>query len=307
MKLKMASVSMVRNECDIMELFIKINSRIFDDIYIIDHMSSDGTKEIIGALKAQGFPVKYSQLNSSQFNQAETITNLIRQVAQLNLYDYIVPMDADEFLCLESNDISKWISSESFGLILWRTFCPISNEYYAAEAPLYEIFRMRESEPNQFYKIILGNEYAKACQIFSGNHFAENNHFKCEPKILSSYLAHVPIRTCNQLINKAILGSHALRAKSNRFAGEGFHWDLMAKIIRDKDFKIDFEDMAKIASRYAMDENSLPERPSLAMDGPRIGLSTDSIQMKNLSFVNNLKAFDSFMLGIKANPMRLYI
>ena len=128
---------MVRNECDIIELFIKINSRVFDAIYIVDHMSSDGTKEIISALKMQGFPVEYSQLNCSQFNQAETITNLVRQVAQLNLYDYIVPMDADEFLCIESNDISRWISSKSFGLIPWRTFCPISNEYYAAEAPLY--------------------------------------------------------------------------------------------------------------------------------------------------------------------------
>ena len=72
----------------------------------------------------------------------------------------------------------------------------------------------------------------------------------------------------------------------------------MAKIIRDKGFTIDYEDMAKIASRYAMEENALPERPSLVMDGPRIGLSTDSIQMKNLSYINNMKAFDSFMLGM---------
>lgn len=44
---KIAAVSMVRNECDIIELFLKINLRHLDFILVIDHNSDDGTTEIL--------------------------------------------------------------------------------------------------------------------------------------------------------------------------------------------------------------------------------------------------------------------
>jgi len=300
MTLKLAAVSMVRNECDIIELFVKINSRIFDAIYILDHMSSDGTEEIIKVLQTSGYPVKYSQLNTSQFNQDQVITNLVRQVANLDLYDYVMPIDADEFLLLEDKDsIENMVSKNAYGLIPWRTFCPISDKYFDVEAPLYDLFKMRDVEPNQFFKVFIGNEYAKNCSVSFGSHQAMSDRFIFEPKVMPVFLAHIPIRSSVQMVNKAILGSHAFRLTPRRAAGQGFHWDLMAKFIRQKDFKIEYDDMAMIALRYAISEDSLAQTPRFMLDGPRIGFSTDTIEMKNLAKINSLKSFDSFMLNMQ--------
>lgn len=146
--------------------------------------------------------------------------------------------------------------------------------------------------------MIIGNEYAKSCTVSPGNHFASNNSHSCQPKILPLHLSHVPIRSSEQLINKAILGSYSLRLKPDRANGEGFHWDLMAKIIRDKNFKMNHSDIADIAARYALPNDPKIETPSLLIDGPRIGITTDSIEFKDLAEINNVKSFDAFISGI---------
>jgi hypothetical protein len=45
--MKIAAVTMIKNECDILELFIKVNSRIIDAFYIIDHGSTDNCKKLL--------------------------------------------------------------------------------------------------------------------------------------------------------------------------------------------------------------------------------------------------------------------
>ncbi len=57
MSTKVAAITMIKDECDIIELFVRINSRSVDHIFVIDHDSKDGTQEILLRLKAQGFPL----------------------------------------------------------------------------------------------------------------------------------------------------------------------------------------------------------------------------------------------------------
>lgn len=44
---RVAAICMVRNECDIIESFVRHNSAIFDYIYFLNHHSSDTTVEIL--------------------------------------------------------------------------------------------------------------------------------------------------------------------------------------------------------------------------------------------------------------------
>ena len=48
--MKIAAISIVKNEADIIELFVKINSRICDHMYIVDGSSDDGTFEMLKEL-----------------------------------------------------------------------------------------------------------------------------------------------------------------------------------------------------------------------------------------------------------------
>ena len=47
---KIAIVSMVRNEADVIESFVRHNLQVADALYIIDHASTDGTGEILQQL-----------------------------------------------------------------------------------------------------------------------------------------------------------------------------------------------------------------------------------------------------------------
>ncbi|WP_422109483.1 glycosyltransferase family 2 protein, partial [Achromobacter xylosoxidans] len=44
---KLISISMVRNENDVIESFVRHNLELMDEMHIIDHGSSDGTREIL--------------------------------------------------------------------------------------------------------------------------------------------------------------------------------------------------------------------------------------------------------------------
>ena len=96
--MKIAAVTMVKNESDIIELFIKINSRFFDDIYILDHGSTDQTAKIIKLMKQKGYNLFYTLLDDKIYNQSKITTQAVRQIAKNKMYDYIMPIDADEFI-----------------------------------------------------------------------------------------------------------------------------------------------------------------------------------------------------------------
>jgi len=293
---KFAAIAMVKNECDIVELFIKINSRLFDCIYILDHLSDDSTAEIVKKFQALGYPINYILWPDNTFNQAMAITSVVRQVANMDIFDYIIPLDADEFLASENLSspkelVGSLISKTDIGLIPWKTYCPVSDAFFNLTAPLYENFRMRKVEPQQYYKVILGNEFAKNCSVSEGNHIARSEKFVTNPVILPLILQHVPVRSREQIIRKSILGSYSLALKKNRTQGEGFHWDLMAKQIRDNNYEISQEEIFELALHYATSDNKSSVNEILS-DAPRIGTEADSIEFMNLALINPLKSFD---------------
>jgi hypothetical protein len=49
--MKIASVTVVRNECDIIEEFVRYNLNFFDEMHIVNHLSTDSTLNILLKLK----------------------------------------------------------------------------------------------------------------------------------------------------------------------------------------------------------------------------------------------------------------
>ncbi len=304
--MKIAAVSMVKNECDIIELFIKINSRFFDAIYILDHGSTDFTSKIIRLMKEDGFNIFYTLVKDRIYNQSTITSNAVNQIARLELYDFIMPIDADEFI--PNNDIEKIkqflkekINSFDIGYLPWKTYCPIEKNYFESEAPLYNKFKARRSEINQYYKIIISNKLAKECKIEMGNH-----DIKHEPRfgyikknIVPSHLIHTPIRSEEQIISKAILGNHAFKLKKDRKPGEGFHWDELAKIIRSMNYSIPSETLSEMAANYAMPQIKSPKNIALTdlieLNSDPIGKKNDSINFPDLAKINLIKNLDEYI------------
>ena len=57
MNKKLVGLSMVRNESDIIETFIRHNLTLLNELHVVDHNSSDNTREILTLLKQEGLPI----------------------------------------------------------------------------------------------------------------------------------------------------------------------------------------------------------------------------------------------------------
>lgn len=301
--MKIAAISMVKNESDIIELFIKINSRFFDAIYILDHGSTDSTAQIVRLMKKSGYNVYYTLLNDKIYNQSKITTSAIRQIAQLDLYDYLMPLDADEFIPDEKIGLIRDFLSErhgdlDVGYFPWKTYCPINRKYFEAEAPLYDNFKARRIELSQFYKVIVTNRLGKFCTIAMGNHdiTTQEETGALKRHIIPSFLIHAPIRSQEQIISKAVLGSHSFKLKKDRVPGEGFHWDELTQQIREKNYSISDEMLFQVAANYAVPKEKWvkdqPINDAIEVACSSIGRAEDSIEFIELAKINLLRNFD---------------
>ena len=96
--MRLVAVSIVKNEADIIEPFIRHTRAWVDHHLVFDHDSSDGTREILGALQAEGLPLTLftdQALGNLQQARSNRLTSL---AARDHGADWILPLDADEIL-----------------------------------------------------------------------------------------------------------------------------------------------------------------------------------------------------------------
>lgn len=288
---------MIRNECDIVELFLRINLRQVDIIHVIDHCSDDGTAQIVQSLMREGLSIRYLRWSEPEFQQARVMTAVVRHLANQGIYDYIVPIDGDEFLVPHDphanlrDVLAEHLPPTAAGRALWRNYCPVRADYFSARAPLYENFRQRQREGELVEKLILGAEFARHCIVSEGNHAAWSPVGRVHEELLPVAFSHFPVRSPEQIIRKSILGSAALALKPNRKPREGYHWDLMADLVRARQFKLDDADLLAIAMRYPRQTDDDVDL-SLAADAPLLGHADDCITLPELAVIRPLQSMD---------------
>lgn len=300
---------MVKDECDIIELFVKINMRCLDHLYIVDHGSKDATPEILRRLASAGYAITVTRHQSVDQNQSDVTTALMRSVALTDKYDFIVPLDADEFINCGDRKFSDVLVAEvppgGAAQIPWATYVPIAEQAILGGAPLYEGFRMRMKEADQYYKVVVRNDLAKRAKLPIGNHAVLLDGVVLKVPTMTAILQHVPLRSVEQLMSKALLGSLKNAIRVGRKKGESFHSDQMAKYIRDADYSLTYQDLLNIACRYAADL-SAPFSESVAVDelAPRIGRIDDIFEYNELRNINIIKSFDDFSMAICSELLR---
>ena len=99
MSTKLIGLSMVRNESDIIETFVRHNLTLLDELHIIDHNSSDNTREILTYLKVEGLPLHIYHYNELEFSPERILNQIMRNIINNDeSIDYIFPLDADELI-----------------------------------------------------------------------------------------------------------------------------------------------------------------------------------------------------------------
>ncbi len=293
---------MVKDECDIIELFVRINLRFVDRMYIIDNNSSDATVEIIEKLQSEECPVTLWHDDSVDFQQSLTTISAVRRIADEYGPDWIIPLDADEFITENGRDLRSELENipeKNCGLMEWRTFVPLTCDYATLENPLWQNFRQRAIETVLFDKVVIPAHLAQQTLLPMGNHFLMTLEHKNVPSCkLSATLAHVPVRSPEQIVTKSIIGSIKHRITWDRKADEGFHKDLLADFIRKCRYSPDTGELQEMAFSYSQKPGEPVIRETDA--DKRVGTIDDCIRYKELSVINTLERFDRYMIELSS-------
>src|SRR5258708_26457510 len=94
--MKIVGISMIRNDADIVEPFVRHTLRLFDHLFVIVHCPDDGTGEILKALHSARLPMTLVFYGEPAFLHAAGLTWLARNAQPALHPDFIFPLHAAE-------------------------------------------------------------------------------------------------------------------------------------------------------------------------------------------------------------------
>lgn len=248
-------ISMIRNEKAILETFCAHASSLFDRIILIDHLSSDGTREYIKLLSEKCSNIEYYSFDEPGYYQSELMTWTASHLVDKKMPGWIFFLDADEFLPFRSKDeFDRKLSELSqFPVISmpWLNLVPLDME----SGGVIDEFFLKPPKPSRHHKIAYQPSRIPSDDYFiaQGNHilFLGNRSSKVKFPAKSSFpIYHLPIRTKHQLREKISYGVDSYqRMGRDRRGNNGFHWDEIHRIIENTG--LTNEIMAGIAAQYS--------------------------------------------------------
>jgi hypothetical protein len=246
---RIVAISCVKNENDIIEAFVRHTLTFVDKLVVLDNGSTDGSLEILRALREHGgLPVDIVEDPSPGHWQWQRMTRLMNEFA-VGKYgaDWVVSLDADEFIDAESPfDFRSALSSISGPVSMeWRTYVPSIED---DEGELNPVLRMRHrlaKEELKWFKVIVPRSIAarEGAQLAQGNHevLMEGRALAMTP-IARVNLAHFPIRDPQQFPSKIALCVLQHTAMHEKDPGWGYHLFQYWQTLK--------EDPQKIADTY---------------------------------------------------------
>ena len=122
--MKIVSFTMVNNESEIIESFVRYNYNFVDEMVIIDNGCTDSTIKIIRKLIAEGFKITVYDESLEAYNQYRMDNKYLNKIINEIKPDWILPLDADEFLTGEDDprEIIEKLPMDSVYYVTWRWY-----------------------------------------------------------------------------------------------------------------------------------------------------------------------------------------
>lgn len=263
---------MLRNESDIVALWLAHARSVFDRVYVVDHASSDGTFEYLSAVAAADDGVRLCRFNEPGYYQEE-ITNAVATIAALECpRAWLIPIDADEFVSLQDDrrldTVLRELTSEHVVELWWRNMVPLcltADVEITGTRPLLVANGLgRYSKKGMHASALTSLGY----RFVQGNHqiiTADQREVVRERVRGVGELRHLPVRSLAHFALKCVQGVLAYDSLplARRKVDQGFHWrDMVASSVRAG--KIDCARARAIAAFYG--ERSAARPAALDID-----------------------------------------
>lgn len=212
---RIVTISMVKNEADVIESFVRHALLIADFLLVTDHDSTDGTGEILAQLREEGLPLAVEGYTGAGHDQAEVMTALMYRAIEEYGADIIIPLDADEFLVSLSGGsayvrhILQELPATGIYQCQWFRYELAAPEESQEDYLLSRPAR-RSTMPDLPGKAIAGRfpVIERELSLMQGNHAlrlpGHEGRFLCAKaeELQDVHLAHFPLRSREQLISK---------------------------------------------------------------------------------------------------------
>ncbi len=117
--MKIVSFTMVNNESEIIESFIRYNYNFLDEMYIIDNGCTDNTIKILHNLKNDGYKIVIYDESLEAYDQFRLDNKYLNKIIEESNPDLIIPLDADEFIISDHKDPRREIEKLSLDKIYY--------------------------------------------------------------------------------------------------------------------------------------------------------------------------------------------
>jgi hypothetical protein len=242
----LVAITRILNEADIVEAFARHAGHFVDAHVFVDNGSTDGTLAILAALKTEGLPIEVHANRSVSFSEATSLNFMFRRAVEDHRADWVIPLDADEFLDVRrlGCSLAEYLAAQGRSdrarcvKIRWRQYVACADDDQQVQAPPLRIVHA-EAQPTGYLKTILAASLlAEGAEIQHGSHGAtmpdgSECEWLAEDNIL---LAHYSERSPWQWISKFVVGwSKVLAAGSETVrAGHADHYRTPYAILRDR-------------------------------------------------------------------------
>ena len=275
---RVISLSLVKNEQDIIEPFVRHNLRFVDCMIVLDNGSIDETRTILLECARELGSVIFADSDEFKYTQSERMTGLLHGCQSAFFADFVLLLDADEFISASSRAdfraALETIPSGGIGLVPWRTFVvPPGNATQAAMNPPESIRWRRTTEQPTWKKAILrlDGSYRPDLRIEQGNHTVTST--SGEPLVSVDLdgvvLQHFPVRSHDQIAAKSVVAWMACLAKSQtaRTDGACFQWRDCFDLFTSSS-TIDDQTLSKVSMCYAQYREAINWSADIVEDRP---------------------------------------
>lgn len=210
--MRIASISLVRDEADILEGFVRHNLHFVDRMYIIDDRSTDFSPEILRRLAAETDRVQLLDDGwTGAFHQAKRTTAAMRLIMTHEDWDIILPLDGDEFIAAPDRAVFEAdlaaIPPGMAGAFAELRYFAGPNDDMSILDPLVRVRTALGHDPTGMFKSLATRQLLKEPTLAfdEGNHTLLTHGVRVPTRTLPrAPLAHFAIRSVDQIAVKCL-------------------------------------------------------------------------------------------------------